>query len=199
MPLALRAPRAPPPQPPGALQRLSRPRQRGAAVIAQRLAARAHPLQLRTPRRRPEPAGKRTQREHRACACPTGNFFVRLHLRVLLSLCNGARSLDDSCQETYRDPFHRPPLWRTKHPTLSFSKVIRTKKGSFCARKRSRLRISIDSRAHTLGSEERGASYGCHCTTISAAFPVARTTRSMHRSNESLVQEERTGHNARRA
>jgi len=85
------------------------------------------------------------------------------------------------------------------HPNLSFSKVIRTKKGSCCARNRSRLRISVDSRAHTLGSEKRGASYGCHCTTISAAFPVARTTRSMHRSNESLVQEKRTRNNAKRA
>jgi len=120
MPGALRAPRAPPPQPPGASQRLSRPRQRGAAVNVQRLAARAPPLQLRTPRRLPVPAGKRTQREHRACSCPTGNFVVRLHLRVLLSLCNAMRSLDDSYQETYRNPFHPPPLWRTNPPDFVF-------------------------------------------------------------------------------
>ena len=123
MPGALRAQRAAPPQPPGALKWLSRPRQCGAAVNAQRHTARAPALQLRAPRRRPAPAGKRTQREHRACASPTGNFVVRLHLRVfeiLLSLCNGARSLDDSCQETYRDPFHRLPLWRTYPPDFVF-------------------------------------------------------------------------------
>jgi len=103
-------------------QRLTGPRQLGAAVHAQRLAARASPFQLRTPRQRSAPAGKRTQREHRAYPCPTGNFVVRLHLRVfeiLLSLY-GARSLDDSCQETYRDPFHRPPLWRTNPPDFVF-------------------------------------------------------------------------------
>ena len=60
---------------------------------------------------------------------PTGKFVVRLHLRVfeiLLSLCNGARSLEDSCQETYRDPFHAPLCGAQIQQTLSFPNVTRT-------------------------------------------------------------------------